>query len=326
MNIKSKPLRGSLGFALGYYITALIDIRKLILAGLVTPFLASSLLYAERLPSDQMTEFVNESQAKIAFNSVRPLAPNLKKHVNTLILSADKPLGSLDDYKDIILVKIKDVRKWNSEYVEMLLRMPNLKFLEINGELSDFPEDLNKLKNLPNLILLRISLKWPHRFPEEVLEITQLRCLDLSDNMILGIAADLPMRLPNLRELYISGNDLKLFSLRAGGLTQLECLDLSDNSLLGFSTDSTLPTGLSVLDISHNRLECFQNVLKQCTNLEKLKLEYNYLSSVPSDWLKVVKVKKISISSYTKIDDETKHLRDDITWTIFDERDAMGCK
>jgi Leucine-rich repeat (LRR) protein len=203
--------------------------------------------------------------------------------------------------------------------------MPNLKFLEIDGELSDFPADLKELKSLSNLILLRISLKWPHRFPKEILELSQLRCLDLSDNMISGIAPDLPKKLPNLRELYMSGNDIKLFSLPAGRLTQLECLDLSDNRLIGFSAESTLPAGLSVLDISHNKIECFQNVVKQCTDLKRLKLEYNYLSSIPVDWLKVAKVKRLSVSSYTKIDDETKRFRDDITWTIFDESDAIGC-
>ncbi len=304
----------------------MIETNRLIIAAFSSLLLATLLISAEPLPSDEMAEFIASSQGDMAFNSSRPLTPNLKKHVNALILSADNPLGSLDDYKGIILVKIKDVREWRLEYTEMLLRMPNLKFLEINGELSDFPVDLKKLKSLQNLVLLRVSLKWPHQFPNEILEIDQLRCLDLSDNMISSIAPELPMKLPNLRELYMSGNNIKSYSLQGSRLTNLEYLDLSDNRLLGFSADSTLPTGLSVLDISHNRLECFQNVVRQCTNLQRLKLEYNYLSSIPSDWLKVANVKKISISSYTKIDDETKCLRDDITWTIFDEGDAIGCK
>ena len=303
----------------------MIEVNRLLLAASFSLLLATPIICAEPLPSDQITEFIANSQGRMAFNSSRPLTASLKKRVIALILSADKPIGALDNYEDIILVKIKDIKGWSSDYVEMLLRMPNLKFLEIDGELSDFPVDLMQLKSLPNLILLRISLKWPHRFPNEILELDQLRCLDLSDNMISGIASDLPMKLPNLRELYMSGNDIKLVSLPAGRLTQLECLDLSNNRLIGFSADSTLPAGLAILDISHNKLECFQNIVRQCTDLKELKLEYNYLSSIPVDWLKAAKVKRLSISSYTKIDDETKRLRDDITWTIFDESDAIGC-
>ncbi|KAK7112824.1 hypothetical protein V1264_012212 [Littorina saxatilis] len=112
----------------------------------------------------------------------------------------------------------------------------------------------------------------------ELLSCVQLTSLDLSNNRITNLSA--LGYLPNLEELFVSGNRLhKLADLHK--CTKLQEVDLSRNLITDLSGISGLPA-LQILDVSENQLKSLSS-MRKLKSLEDLNVSCNKISQL-SGW------------------------------------------
>lgn len=105
--------------------------------------------------------------------------------------------------------------------------------------------------------------------------------LDLSFNLIKEIPMDLPLRLPHLRHINLSHNQLEILPQSVFGFLHLEHLDLSHNLLSYLPSSLRLLTRLSWLDVSHNKLSQLPPTFGDISSIQKLNLSDNSLDHLP---------------------------------------------
>jgi len=138
-----------------------------------------------------------------------------------------------------------------------------------------FPPGLDKCPSLRKLCLRNLGI---HHFPEEILNLRQLRSLNISSNRI----DLLPPGIGRLRQLVYfnaSDNGLKELPSQMGGLRKLQILNLSGNRIesLGFSLAGL--TSLKTLNLSGNCLERVPDGLETLIQIERVHLAYNDLTA-----------------------------------------------
>lgn len=95
-----------------------------------------------------------------------------------------------------------------------------------NRKLEKIPSEVFAMKDLENLNLSGNKLSGAPQ--AEIRNLKNLRVLDLHDNALTGLPAELG-QLANLVELNVSNNALTGLPLELGNLTQLQLLDVSGN-------------------------------------------------------------------------------------------------
>ena len=133
----------------------------------------------------------------------------------------------------------------------------------------------------PWVVSLKLINNHLRRLPSEMSSATQLRRLDLSQNLLETVSADL-FALPNLEYLSLSHNRLKEVPETSNWSASLLSLDLSENLL------STLPQGIQhssieILNLSRNQFSLVPKCLCRIRSLTSLDLSYMPISSLPKE-------------------------------------------
>ncbi|CAK9323376.1 unnamed protein product [Citrullus colocynthis] len=201
-----------------------------------------------------------------------------------------------------------------------------LKYLsEIRLDNNNFSSPVPKeFADFSNLTLLHLSnSRLSGEFPQSIFQVSTLQTLDLSNNMLLqGSLPDFqsvrPFRTLVLRATIFSGelpnsigdfmnlSRLDLASCNFSGsipnsiqnLTQLTYLDLSSNRFVGPIPSFSLLKNLTVLNLSHNRLNgsLLSTEWEALSNLVNLELRNNSLTgNVPLSLFNLPSIQKIQL-------------------------------
>ena len=133
----------------------------------------------------------------------------------------------------------------------------------------------------PWVVSLKLVNNHLRKLPSETSSATQLRRLDLSQNLLETISADL-FALPNLEYLSLSHNRLKEVPETSNWSSSLLSLDLSENLL------STLPQGIQhssieILNLSRNQFTVVPKCLCHIRTLTSLDLSYMPIPFLPKE-------------------------------------------
>ena len=133
----------------------------------------------------------------------------------------------------------------------------------------------------PWVVSLNLVNNHLRKLPSEMSSATQLRRLDLSQNLLETVSTDL-FALPNLECLLLCHNRLKEVPETTNWSTSLLLLDLSENLL------STLPQGIQhssieILNLSRNQFTLVPKCLCRIHTLTSLDLSYMPISSLPKE-------------------------------------------
>eukprot|EP00291_Cryptomonas_curvata_P021365 CAMPEP_0172163480 /NCGR_PEP_ID=MMETSP1050-20130122/7296_1 /TAXON_ID=233186 /ORGANISM="Cryptomonas curvata, Strain CCAP979/52" /LENGTH=470 /DNA_ID=CAMNT_0012833677 /DNA_START=1582 /DNA_END=2994 /DNA_ORIENTATION=- len=160
--------------------------------------------------------------------------------------------------------------------------------------LSELHLQFNELPMLdPGLFQGLVSLAWldlhhnliPGFFDGTLRNLNSLARLDLSYNRISELGASLD-GMPNLRELYLGGNQLTLHPDSLLNLPDLTLLDIRDSKLTELVPRSFVGLhSLVWLNLEMNQItDIPEGVFADLSTLKVLDLDYNLLVSVPKDF------------------------------------------
>ena len=133
----------------------------------------------------------------------------------------------------------------------------------------------------PWVVSLKLVNNHLRKLPREMFSATQLRRLDLSQNLLETVSPDL-FALPNLEYLCLGHNRLRDLPETINWSASLLSLDLSDNLL------SNLPQGIQhshieILNLSKNQFTVVPKCLCRIRTLTSLDLSYMPISSLPKE-------------------------------------------
>jgi Leucine-rich repeat (LRR) protein len=183
-------------------------------------------------------------------------------------------------------IKITGVKALKSlllecRHVQGDIELPSLDLLE---ELRiSYPKDLETLSRLHSSSELEIlHFKYPYQWGNHDFEdfvdtpIPALRSLKLREitlsNLMIRTFPEWVMELPNLKYLDLSYNKLESIPSDWSALKSLRILNLGNNSLKKLPKDLKLPDTIEELDLSENQLSVIPSTLADLPKLEKLKL------------------------------------------------------
>ncbi len=124
---------------------------------------------------------------------------------------------------------------------------------------------------------------------------TRLRALNLSDNALLGVPAEIS-HLAELRTLRLARNNIRLNDQALNALThlpELTHLDLSYNPLGAFDLPHDTLTRLVELNLRHCRLSMWPAGLERCDMIERVDLRDNVLRIVPAQMLRLPHARRL---------------------------------
>ena len=147
----------------------------------------------------------------------------------------------------------------------------------------------------PWVVSLKLINNHLRRLPSEMFTATQLRRLDLSQNLLENVSADL-FALPNLEYLSLSHNRLNEIPETSNWSASLLSLDLSENLL------STLPQGIQhssieILNLSRNQFTVVPKCLCRICTLTSLDLSYMPISTLPREMENLDHLVNLNISN-----------------------------
>lgn len=151
------------------------------------------------------------------------------------------------------------------------LYFENLKKLD----LSENQIVLEQLATFPNLQELNLSYNNIENL-NNISSFTQLQVLNLSYNILSLKSLHMLSEIENLKELNLSGNELKAFEFEDGNFSKLEIIDLSSNKFTSKFKSSEFWERLSNLkklknlSISHNKMRGIHTELLKPGDFDKL--------------------------------------------------------
>ncbi|OBA27875.1 L domain-like protein [Hanseniaspora valbyensis NRRL Y-1626] len=176
-----------------------------------------------------------------------------------------KNLSKLINLKELYLIE-NGITK-----IENLEHLINLEILELGGNDIHHLENIEKLTNLKELWLGKNKLQ-----DITLPNLNNLKILSLPSNKLNKIPSSVK-NLPNLTELYLSGNKIeKIENLET--LSKLEILDLNYNKIEHVENITAL-TSLTDLWLSYNQIDDTFKQLEE--NISSLPLETIYLENNP---------------------------------------------
>ena len=133
-----------------------------------------------------------------------------------------------------------------------------------------------------------------HSIPTEIVQLTQLKCVYLDNNLLQALPKDFT-KLSHLQELYLRDNCLKSLPLEILQLTQLRRLSLADNELRSLPKDFGKLTRLQELYLDINQLQALPKTFGKLTELRELYLSCNPLRALPQDFVQLTKLESLHL-------------------------------
>ena len=159
--------------------------------------------------------------------------------------------------------------------------------LDLAGlELEELPAQIGKCTQLETLLLGKFDEKgrWIGNklteFPDVVLQLTNLKILDLGGNQITSIPEAIA-QLSNLTQLNLMSNQITSIPETIAQLSNLTELDLRNNQITVIPEAIGQLSNLTQLYLHSNQITVIPNVIGQLSNLTDLDLGHNQISSIP---------------------------------------------
>jgi len=149
----------------------------------------------------------------------------------------------------------------------------------LGNKLTEFPDAVLQLTNLK---ILNLSMNQITAIPEVIGQLSNLRGLYLGDNQITSIPEDVG-QLSNLTQFDLSDNQITSIPEAIGKLLNLKQLDLSANHITQIPKTIGKLSNLTELDLSDNQIRAIPEALGQLSNLKELDLSSNEITSIPED-------------------------------------------
>jgi hypothetical protein len=165
-----------------------------------------------------------------------------------------------------------------------LRRLDNFRALDLSGsEREAVMNVLNELALMKYLETLCLSNCGLLTVPRQVLNLKQLKHLDLSQNKLMRLPADLCAALSHMEMLDLSKNQLVYIPEDIDSLTHLTNLNLRSNQLTVLPPTINRLTALLELDIDWNRFKIIPPQLFEMPGLRCLNVENNPFSTPLED-------------------------------------------
>jgi len=176
--------------------------------------------------------------------------------------------------------------------------------LDLAGlDLEELPGEIGKCTQLETLRLGKFDgekSKWVGNklteFPDAVLQLTNLKILNLRDNQITSIPEDIG-QLSNLTDLNLSNNQIASIPDVIGQLSNLTGLDLRWNQITSIPDAIAQMSNLTRLDLRENQITSIPEALAQLWNLTKLDLSENQITSIPEALGQLWNLTELDLSS-----------------------------
>jgi len=169
--------------------------------------------------------------------------------------------------------------------------LPNLRVLGLeNVGLSQIPPNIQKLQNLQRIYLANNPLT---RLPQELFT-ESLELLDISNNVFNELPPEL-FRAHKLLTLRVAGNELTKVSPDIRNLQELTLLDLAKNQIHFIPTEIKTLESLEKLYVQENELRDIPPI-GNLKNLKKLRLNKNFLGSLPQGTAALMQLEELSLS------------------------------
>jgi Leucine-rich repeat (LRR) protein len=161
--------------------------------------------------------------------------------------------------------------------------------LDLSGlGLEELPPEIGKCTQLETLLLGgkfdEQKREWVGKklseFPDAVLQLTNLKILNLSRNQITAIPEAIG-QLSNLTQLKLSGNQITSIPEALEQLSNLTRLELSENQITSIPEALGQLSNLTRLSLSLNNITSIPEALGQLSNLTELDLSLNNITSIP---------------------------------------------
>lgn len=150
---------------------------------------------------------------------------------------------------------------------------------------------LSKCRNTTRLTMNRVHLS---KFPEELLNMSYLTYLKMSENCIKTLPKEI-YRLTELKFLEISSSKLTIISPGIGRLYRLECLIFNNNNLSDFPEDFFDLEELKYLEISNNKFTELSENMCYLTSLLGLNISSNKIEYLFDGIDNLVNLKQINM-------------------------------
>jgi internalin A len=160
--------------------------------------------------------------------------------------------------------------------------------LDLAGlELEELPAQIGKCTQLETLVLGKYDEEKRQllgnkltEFPDVVLQLTNLKILDLSKNQITVIPEAIG-QLFNLTQLDLNSNQITSIPEAIGQLSNLTELDLNNNQISEIPKAIGQLSNLTQLDLRINQISEIPEAIAQLSNLTQLYFSENQITSIP---------------------------------------------
>ena len=192
--------------------------------------------------------------------------------------------------KKIQYLKIKTLITNDRNYT--ITHLTDLIFLKLNcGYIKTI-----LIENCPNLTKLNLYMNYIGNFPPSILQLLNLKILNLSYNEIVKIPDEIS-NLINLEELILCKNRIDKFSEAITLLINLKILNVSGNRIKNISNSISQLYNLQKLNFSDNYFNEFPNEIIMLTNLQFLDFSINKIQNVPNSISQLQKLQELNLNN-----------------------------
>uniref|UniRef100_A0A2S2R5K6 Chaoptin n=1 Tax=Sipha flava TaxID=143950 RepID=A0A2S2R5K6_9HEMI len=159
----------------------------------------------------------------------------------------------------------------------------------LDNKTNSLLDDCLSLKHL-NLSHNQFSFFTKKSFPNHMYTPSYLESIDISYNEIPIVTKDITIGTSKVKYLNLSHNSIdEIRPGVLGNLTSLQVLDLSYNNLETLKKVGNMPTNMSVLLMSNNKLtKLSKEIISFVPNLKYLDVENNLFNNFPPDLAKII--------------------------------------
>ncbi|KAI9470923.1 MAG: hypothetical protein EXX96DRAFT_643928 [Benjaminiella poitrasii] len=179
-----------------------------------------------------------------------------------------------------------------TKFPMVICEITSLAYLDISfNKIQAFPEEISHLTNLVGLFA--IANRITGALPSSFMCLQKLQELDIRQNLITDL--DVVSHLSKLEVLLVDYNSTSIVNFEIKGLRQLK---MYKNHLTQFNLSCSTTNSLAELNLSCCKLSSLpENVFNNTQNLERLVLDSNTLSTLPSSIGALKKLVKLSVQN-----------------------------
>ncbi|KAJ5080796.1 leucine rich repeat containing protein [Anaeramoeba ignava] len=181
----------------------------------------------------------------------------------------------------------------NSDFRIILLSFPNLKFLNVAGNLITIITEINRLKNLR-----KISFgfdKCSKYFERQVFQCSKLKSIRC-DYGIYKVIPNGLVELQQIEVLMIRMHNFVQFPRDTEKLKNLKFLDLSWNQIILIPEDLYQLKYLESLILHHNKIKVINPKIENLKSLIRLEIDHNLIDTWPQEFFHLTQLKFLHIN------------------------------